>query len=103
VSKPEKLWFRAKRYGWGWTPTSWQGWLVMFTCLGAGLWPLLATASYYSESNICGMQSHIFSCVTTAERTHDFVLASVWLTVWLLVLFVVCYKKGEKPRWRWGS
>jgi len=24
-----KLWFKAKRYGWGWTPACWQGWLVL--------------------------------------------------------------------------
>ena len=24
-----RLWFRAKRYGWGWTPASVEGWLVM--------------------------------------------------------------------------
>ena len=25
-------WFRAKRFGWGWTPITWEGWLV--TLLG---------------------------------------------------------------------
>lgn len=23
-------WFRKKKYGWGWVPNSWQGWLVIF-------------------------------------------------------------------------
>jgi hypothetical protein len=30
-------WFRRKRLGWGWTPSSWQGWavtlLVGFACM----------------------------------------------------------------------
>ena len=26
---PEKLWFKRKLYGWGWTPVTWQGWLVL--------------------------------------------------------------------------
>jgi hypothetical protein len=23
-----KLWFKAKNYGWGWYPITWQGWLI---------------------------------------------------------------------------
>ncbi len=26
---PQKLWFKRKLYGWGWTPAAWQGWLVI--------------------------------------------------------------------------
>ena len=26
---PQKLWFKRKLYGWGWTPVTWQGWLVL--------------------------------------------------------------------------
>lgn len=22
-------WFKAKPFGWGWTPATWQGWLIM--------------------------------------------------------------------------
>jgi hypothetical protein len=25
----KKLWFKAKRYGWGWTPVTWQGWVAV--------------------------------------------------------------------------
>ena len=28
-----KLWFKAKRYGWGWTPSAWQGWMVLLVYL----------------------------------------------------------------------
>ncbi len=24
----DRPWFKRKTYGWGWTPVSWQGWLV---------------------------------------------------------------------------
>jgi len=30
-----KPWFRAKRYGWGWTLASIEGWLVMAAFLAA--------------------------------------------------------------------
>jgi len=25
---PKTYWFARKTFGWGWTPASWQGWLV---------------------------------------------------------------------------
>ena len=28
---PQGYWFKAKLYGWGWTPAKWQGWLVVLT------------------------------------------------------------------------
>ena len=27
--KTNKIWFKAKMYGWGWQPQSWEGWLVL--------------------------------------------------------------------------
>ena len=38
----KKLWFRAKRYGWGWYPCSWQGWAV----LAMYVFALLSNALY---------------------------------------------------------
>ena len=33
-------WFRRKRFGWGWTPISWEGWVVTLLVTGAcvSLW-----------------------------------------------------------------
>ena len=28
-NNPEGYWFKRKLYGWGWTPATWQGWLVL--------------------------------------------------------------------------
>ena len=40
TSNDKKIWFPAKRYGWGWgLPLTWQGWMVVvlyFVLLGAG-------------------------------------------------------------------
>jgi hypothetical protein len=74
-------WFPAKRYGWGWgTPTCWQGWTVLlgYLCLGAlGIFAFRLPTPLLS-----------------------FVAYQVLLTV---ALVVVCWKKGEPPRWRWGE
>jgi hypothetical protein len=26
-------WFGPKRFGWGWRPVSWEGWLATFLCV----------------------------------------------------------------------
>ena len=28
-----QLWFKAKKYGYGWYPATWQGWLVILVYL----------------------------------------------------------------------
>lgn len=79
---PEKprSWFPAKTYGWGWGPPStWQGWLVL---LGYLVLLVLAIVVFPPERN----------------RT-EFLASEGILTG---VLIVVCWWKGEPPRWRWG-
>ena len=29
----KKVWFKAKEYGWGWYPSSWQGWIILLIYL----------------------------------------------------------------------
>jgi hypothetical protein len=73
-------WFPAKRYGWGWGfPITWQGWLVfaaffVLILLGVLLFP-----------------------------PHKMpVLYIVYIVVLSAILVVICWLKGEPPRWRWG-
>jgi hypothetical protein len=78
-----KLWFRRKRYGWGWTPASAEGWIVMVAFLLAmNIYPLLTIA-----------QGRAFSVGTFAGICAFLVLA----------LIVLCYAKGERPEWTWGD
>jgi hypothetical protein len=77
----KQIWFPAKKYGWGWgLPCAWQGWVVfaifvVLLCLAGSL--LLPSG-------------HTGLFVVSA-----FALASLF--------FVVCFIKGEEPRWRWGD
>ena len=76
----KKVWFTAKRYGWGWgLPCSWQGWVVLIA------YPVLATGGLL----FIGMQ-HL-----------GFVVG--YMATLLIALFIICLIKGEKPRWRWGG
>jgi hypothetical protein len=75
----KKIWFPAKRYGWGWgPPVCWQGWAVL------AVWLSLVVAGQ----------------VWLRRHPGWFAACLVGL---VLGLIAVCYWKGEKPRWRWGK
>ncbi len=82
---PKKLWFKRKRYGWGWTPITWQGWLsvVVFVVLVA------------LNANRIDGDSYSASDTLLNVIPQTFVLA--------LLLLALTYWKGEKPRWSWGK
>lgn len=71
-------WFVRKTYGWGWSPATWQGWMVIaiFTLL----------------------------MVINAVRLQ---LYPVWFAgesiVLALILVLISYLTGESPRWQWGK
>jgi len=81
-----KYWFKAKRYGWGWYPATWQGWLVLF-----GYFVLLL-------GDAAG--KNIFVDQPSSDNVLSFVIDAVILAA---ILIFICYKTGEKPGWRWGG
>ncbi|HTM68794.1 MAG TPA: hypothetical protein VL426_05875 [Candidatus Binatia bacterium] len=81
-----KLWFRAKRYGYGWYPSSWEGWLVLLAYIALLFCGLLMLVSVANDAN--GRAGFFFAGYV--------VLITAALTV-------VAAKKGEKPGWRWGK
>lgn len=80
----QRMWFKAKDYGYGWYPVTWQGWVILIVFL------LLIT-------------SNIIRISITLSYTD--------LVVWYLpetlilvgTLIFICYLTGEKPEWRWGG
>jgi hypothetical protein len=75
----KELWFPAKKYGWGWgLPNCWQGWVMFATYL----------VSLCAGAFLLSKQPGLFSANAA---------------VLSMVLMIVCYFKGEKPRWRWGK
>jgi hypothetical protein len=81
MQSEQKYWFPAKRYGWGWGfPNTWQGVLVFVAYAG-----LLAGGMHW------------------LVRSHEngvFMLYAVLMTA---LLMLVCWLKGEPPRWRSGG
>jgi hypothetical protein len=81
----KKLWFKAKQYGWGWTPVSWEGWLVVIG---------------YITSNLVGL-----SVLSGGSPSIEQILIpyTIWLGVTTALLLRIGYQRGEKPHWRWGK
>lgn len=82
---PKRLWFRAKRYGWGWEPATWQGWVAMFT------WTALVVGNFA----VIDSRSH--------SATDTLLIAVPNTLIITAMLVAVCYLTGEKPRWQWGG
>jgi len=81
---PEGYWFKAKLFGWGWTPAKWQGWVTLLIFVGLiGFNAFLTTHDFLKEGISAGR----------------LVIGTFLL---LAIFLIICYKKGEKPRWRWG-
>ena len=76
---PPGVWFPAKRFGWGWgLPVRWQGWVVMIVWLGI-----------------------LF--VGLARIPDNPISVFLFFAVMIVVLLVLFWWKGERPRWRWGE
>jgi hypothetical protein len=76
-----RYWFPAKRYGWGWgPPIAWQGWGILAAFVGL----LAAGAFLFPPSEVLPIYLGYVALLSVA-------------------LIVVCWLKGEPPRWRWGN
>lgn len=75
-----RLWFRAKRYGWGWYPITWQGWLVITISMA-----IAGTGIYIGET--------------------DDAPGAAFIGILLMIAIILAFGfwKGEKPRWCWGK
>lgn len=78
ADEAKQYWFPAKLYGWGWGfPSAWQGWLALGLYLvGVSLLFLL---------------------------TRDEWTIMIGMVTMTAVLVLICFIKGEPPRWRWGT
>ncbi|HEX2792688.1 MAG TPA: hypothetical protein VHO23_03155 [Candidatus Paceibacterota bacterium] len=91
-NRKRKLWFSAKKYGWGWYPITWEGWLItllyMVLFIGSAfLFGVLAPAAVASGGSI----------LAGTVLLGSFMLLLTASLLWL------CYRYGEEPRWRWGK
>lgn len=82
-NKSTNYWFKRKLYGWGWTPSTWQGWAIT----------LIYIILIFSLSTTINEQS----------PEKEVLLSFIFPFFLLTVAFIrIAYKKGEKPCWQWG-
>ena len=85
LSLRDNYWFKAKKYGLGWKPASWQGWLVL------AIFVVLMMVNAYR----LGIMSQSFQGNITGFLLENIVLIGI--------LLMICMKTGEKLKWRWGK
>jgi hypothetical protein len=77
-----KIWFPAKKYGWGWgPPCCWQGWVVLITWIAV----------------------MVIGVITIFRPDRNLVGFYLFEVVMISALMTICWLKGEKPKWRWGN
>jgi hypothetical protein len=83
-----KYWFKRKTYGYGWTPTTWQGWcctagFMVLIIAPIGFYPLFFKLPYIGPKHIA--------------------LFLIYNLILSLLFFWISWKKGERPTWQWGK
>lgn len=81
---PEGYWFKRKIYGWGWTPVKWQGWAVIVAFVAFIIW---------SGESIDGV---------TNPTQSQLITFYVKIVAAAILVILIGYLKGEKPKWQWG-
>ena len=74
----KRYWFKAKEYGYGWYPVTWQGWTI--------------TGTY--------VLFMVTSALAFKEQGMLLVLSLLGGTA---LMIYISYKTGEKAQWRWGT
>ena len=80
-----KYWFKAHQYGYGWSPETWEGWLIFFVYLGGLIYSFI-----HSDST-----SHSVSDTIINFLPKFFIFSALLLSL--------SYLKGEPTHFRWGK
>jgi len=82
--KKNKLWFRRKTYGWGWTPITWEGWLVTLLVV------------------VIPICIRLFMKHLEFDKATQYFYTYASIPILLMTLILICFRYGEKPKWQWG-
>lgn len=85
MKSKNKYWFKRKRYGYGWTPSSLEGWLLIVAYLAI----VILGVFFFSDKLESG--DPLYSIVYLI-----FVIMST------TILLLITVQKAPKGKWRWG-
>lgn len=83
----KKYWFKRRRFGYGWTPVTWQGWLLMIVFLAVAIVSAII----------------IFPGKSQRPTTNETLLFLAITVVDLAVFLKITLAKSPAPKWRWGK
>ena len=83
-----RLWFTARRYGWGWTPVTVEGRAVVAGFLALAV----AGAAFFVQEIGAGADPRLAG-----------LLFLLWNAVLGGAVTAIAWATGEPPRWRWGG
>jgi hypothetical protein len=81
-----RFWFKRRRYGWGWMPCTWQGWVTVAVFIGIV---------------VIGSKTILPAKPAQPSPREWTVFFGLNLAA-VLFLIIVALVKGPIPRWRWG-
>ena len=80
-----KYTMKRKRYGWGWTPVTWQGWIFIFAQVGI----VIVAATFLPHK--------------PAQPTASELVRFLWIVGLAFInLIIFSIKTSPAPHWRWG-
>jgi hypothetical protein len=86
MTKKQKYWFKRKRYGYGWTPSTWQGGVLVLAFVTV-VFAVTLRLDGASDDDIAGRLAVFFAAIFIS----------------FLALLYISSKKAPTGRWRWGS
>ncbi len=80
-----RYWFKAHSHGYGWSPDTWEAWVVFFLYIAALIYSFIQIDS----------SSHSVSDTLINFVPRFFIFSALLLSI--------AYLKGEPTTWRWGN
>jgi hypothetical protein len=86
MNDSKKNWMKRRRYGWGWIPTTWQGWLFVVLQIGVLFFAALQLPPKPAQPS-------------EGQLVKLFIIVGLVVTS----LALVSSRTAPKPHWRWGK